>query len=198
MDTEFHYYMTYLIATRASFSPVDAFIIAQSSQGVDDNHIPVAVSGGESVFKNDTSQTMDITHPHEDRRIYPVFHFIPGDVDAPTARRKDKKQHEMVTTPNSPTANALIDAALKSKNLYRIGASAHSYVDTWAHQNFAGINDVLNAMPVEGADAWQIALQQAMDVVINIGHGPAQHMPDQPGLTWTDTRLINEIAVVTN
>ena len=43
MDIEFHYYMTYLIAARAGFSPGEAAIVAQSAQEVDDNHIPFRV-----------------------------------------------------------------------------------------------------------------------------------------------------------
>jgi hypothetical protein len=39
MDIEFHYYMTYLIAVRAGFTPADSTIVAQSAQEIDDNHI---------------------------------------------------------------------------------------------------------------------------------------------------------------
>jgi len=137
MDIEFHYYMTYLIAARAGFSPAQASLIAQSAQEIDDNHIPVSVSGGTPVaYENAISQTMNILHPHHNEKIYPIFHFIPGDPDVPSARRKDGSRSIWVTTPNSPLANEMLETALKSGDLYRIGASSHAYADTWAHQNF--------------------------------------------------------------
>ena len=139
MDIEFHYYMTYLIAAKAGYSVSDSTIIAHAAQSVDDNHIPVRlVDDGGISYENSISQTMDILRPHEDSLIYPIFHFIPGDPKAPSTRRTDGVERQMVTTPNSALANKMLDAALKSKDLYRIGVSAHGYVDTWAHQNFVG------------------------------------------------------------
>ncbi len=92
-----------------------------------------------------------------------------------------------MTTPNSPLANEMLDTALTSGNLYRIGASAHAYADTWAHQNFIGKDDVCNEMPgrsfvnkIEG----KISL-------LRIGHALAGHDPDIPGLIWMDSRLAN-------
>jgi hypothetical protein len=188
VEIEFHYYVTYLIAARAGFNPAQAAIIAHSAQAVDDNHVPISVSGGTPVaYENVLSQTMDITHPHHDTRIYPIFHFIPGDPKAASAVRKDGKVSLWNTTPNSALAHAMIDSALASQNLYRIGASAHAYCDTWAHQNFLGIEDGFNVMPHIEADRATAIL----DKIANIGHGPAQHMPDLVGLTWTDGRLIS-------
>src|SRR5260221_5782057 len=148
MDIEFHYYMTHLIAVRAGLSPAEASIIAQSAQEIDDNHIPVSVGFGTSAaYENVISQTMNILHPHHNQKIYPIFHFIPGDPDAPGARRKDGVRNKWATTPNSPLANKMLDTALRSGDLYRVGASAHAYADTWAHQNFVGKDDVCNEMP---------------------------------------------------
>lgn len=195
MEIEFHYYMTYLIASRAGFSSAEAAIIAHSSQGVDDNHVPISVNPGtQFAYENILSQTMDITRPHHDTRIYPIFHFIPGDPKSPTAVRKDGKTSPWNTTPNSKLAHAMIDSALASHSLYRIGASAHAFCDTWAHQNFLGIEDDFNAMPIVGGDKETAFL----DTVAKIGHGPAQHLPDIVGLTWTDARLVSGNEQVTN
>jgi hypothetical protein len=150
MDIEFHYSMTYLIAARAGFSPTEAAILARSAQEIDDNHIPVTVSKGTPAeYESVISQTMDILRPHHAQRIYPIFHFIPGDRDSPTTNRKDGASSSWVTTPNSPLANEMLDAALGSDDLYRIGASSHAFVDTWAHQNFLGKDDAYNEMPGE-------------------------------------------------
>jgi hypothetical protein len=187
MDIEFHYYMTYLIAVRAGFTPPDAVIVAQSAQEVDDNHIRIKVSTGTpEAYESVMSQTMDILRPHHNRRIYPIFHFIPGEPDLPSAKRRDGLTSAWVTTPNSPLTNEMLDTALRSGDLYRIGASAHSYVDTWAHQNFLGKDDAYNEMPDE-------TLTERIEgtlTLMRIGHALAGHLPDIPGLIWTDGRLV--------
>jgi hypothetical protein len=135
------------------------------------------------LYTNRISQTMDILRPHEDRLIYPIFHFIPGDPKAPSAARVDGRTDPWVTTPNSALANQMIDAALASNDLYRIGVSAHGYVDTWAHQNFLGKRDSFN----------EFAKSLFADITehfMAVGHAHAKHNPDWPALSWDDTRLV--------
>ena len=188
MDIEFHYYMTYLIAVRAGFPPGEAAVIAQAAQEVDDNHIPISVSAGTPfAYQSVLSQTMDILHPKHDQKIYPIFHFIPGEPDAPSARRKDGLMSEWATTPNSVLANEMLDTAFKSNSLHRIGASAHAYADTWAHQNFLGKDDAFNEMPNESLAE---KLEGAASLM-RVGHALAGHLPDIPGLVWNDDRLID-------
>jgi hypothetical protein len=123
--------MTYLIAARAGFSPADAAIVAQSAQEIDDNHILIRVSKNTPyAYMGTISQTMDILRPRHNEKIYPIFHFIPGEPELSSTRRRDGLSSPWVTTPNSPLANELFDTALRSGDLYRIGASSHAYVDT--------------------------------------------------------------------
>jgi hypothetical protein len=188
VDIEFHYYMTYLIAVRSGFSTDEAAIIAQSAQEVDDNHIPISVSEGTAeAYEGIISQTMNILRPKHNEQIYPIFHFIPGDPMLPSARRRDASSSLWVTTPNSDLANEMLDTALKSGNLYRIGASSHAFADTWAHQNFLGKDDPLNEMPPE------TLIERVENVVelMRIGHALAGHLPDIPSLIWVDARLVN-------
>ena len=189
MDIEFHYYMTYLIAVKGGYDPDQASIIAYSAQYIDNNDMIFEVDRGEaSAYRNYISQTMNILKPKAKLlRIYPIFHFIPGDPKAKTAWRKDGKMHWLNTTPNSANANRITDAAMASGDLYRIGVACHGYVDTWAHQNFVGYYDVFNAL----ADP----LSQ---VLPDIGHADAQHNPDWPALVWRDTRLLGERERVKN
>ena len=183
MDIEFHYYMTYLIAVRAGMPAADAQSLAYASQYVDDNDMILEVDKGKaSAYRNYISQTMNILKPKKKLfRIYPLFHFIPGDPKSKTAFRKDGKMHWLNTTPNSKNANLLFDAAIRSGDLYRVGIACHCYADTWAHQNFTGYYDGFNAM--EGP------LGQ---ITPNIGHADAVHNPDWPALVWRDKRLLNE------
>ena len=67
MDTEFHFYMTGIIARAAGFSEAEAGIIATASEYVDENDVCLKVadrSSGE-VYENYISQTMNILGPSE-------------------------------------------------------------------------------------------------------------------------------------
>jgi hypothetical protein len=81
----------------------------------------------------------------------------------------------------------MLDTALRSGDLYRIGASAHSFADTWAHQNFVGKDDIYNVMP----DASPLGVIEDEISLLRIGHALAGHRPDIPGLIWTDGRLVD-------
>jgi len=135
---------------------------------------------GKGAYENFISQTMNILKPKRRlMRIYPVFHFIPGEPDACTARRRDGKMHLLNTTPDSEIANALIDDALATSGetrLYRIGIATHAYVDTWAHQNFVGWFDYFNNI--------------GLDIKPDKGHADAEHHPDWPSHRWEDERLV--------
>jgi len=187
MDIEFHYYITYILARKAGLKKKDSYLIAYSSQYVDDNNFHYYINyedGGH--YLNEVSQTMDITKPSAKRqKIYPLFHFIPGDPDSPTARRKDGKTHILNTTPNSTNAKFLFRKAIDSGNLYRIGVATHGYADSWAHQNFLGMDSDFNAIP-----PWVI--------IPNIGHADARHEPDKVGNRWKDLRLIEENELIDN
>lgn len=103
MDIEFHYHMTYLIAAKAGFSAEKSATIAHACQYVDDNDMIMEIDKGEaSAYRNYISQTMNILKPKGKLfRIYPLFHFIPGDPQSSSAWRKDGKMHWLNTTPNS-------------------------------------------------------------------------------------------------
>jgi hypothetical protein len=182
MDTEFHYYMTGIIAHASGFSKDDAKTIATASEYTDENDeiLKVQDRHNGNVYENYISQTMDILKPKQRlMRIYPVFHFIPGEPDADTARRRDGKMHLLNTTPDSEIANYLIDEAIKvtgETRLYRIGIATHAYADTWAHQNFVGWFDYFNNV--------------GLNFKPDIGHADAEHHPDWPSHRWEDERLV--------
>ena len=135
-----------------------------------------------NIYKNYISQTYNIFKPENKLiRIYPIFHFIPGEPDAITARRKDKRTHLLNTTPNNEYANIIMDDSFKASDdtrLYRIGIASHAYIDTWAHQNFVGCFDDFNHI--------------AIDPKPNIGHADAEAHPDWVAHIWNDDRLIKK------
>lgn len=183
MDIEFHYWLTGIVAYRAGFSKDDALTIAYASEYVDENDISYSVIDrrNNSEYVNFMSQTMNIMKPKDSlMRIYPIFHFVPGDPMAASARRRDGKMHLLNTTPNNEHANAVIDDAFKASEdtrLYRIGIASHSFVDTWAHQNFIGWYDHFNEVALKPIPA--------------IGHAPAEHHPDWVNYVWIDNRLVD-------
>lgn len=184
MDIEFHYWITGLIAYRSGFKKEDAFKIAYSSQYVDENDVcrKIIDRSKNKSYRNYISQTMNILKPKKElMRIYPIFHFIPGEPDADSARRRDGKMHLLNTTPNNRTANEFLDEAFKASEdtrLYRIGISSHSFADTWAHQNFVGWYDYFNNI--------------GLDIKPDIGHANAEHHPDWVGHKWVDNRLVEQ------
>lgn len=189
MDIEFHYYITYLVALEAGFAQEEAEIIAASSQMVDDNtEINYIENHAGEIYKTYISQTANILKPDDELfRIYPIFHFVPGEYMNSSTFRKDGIMHVLNTTPNSKKAQNLMNLALDSKNLYRIGIAAHTYSDTWAHQNFIGYYSYFNSL--------QGVLEKAIP---NIGHADARHKPDLVSLIWKDERLISKNEIVDN
>lgn len=183
MDTEFHYWITGIVAREAGFDQNEAKTIAHSSEYVDENDVSITVLDRSSParYVNFVSQTMNILQPkNELMRIYPIFHFVPGDPGALSARRRDGKMHLFNTTPNSEFANELLKDAFTAPEelrLYRIGIATHAFVDTWAHQNFTGWHEHFNAL--------------GLNVVPNIGHADAKHHPDWVGHRWADDRLVD-------
>lgn len=193
MDLEFHYWVTGLTAEYAGFSAADCRIIAYSSQYVDDNTREIHIFDDEfDVFPSYVSHVTQTPIPTEAKdvvmRIYPLFHFLPGDMDVAASARVDHQSHSLVTTPNSAYAARIMELTMrnafsrymaKDKScLHRIGIAAHCYADTWAHQNFAGWFHSLNMMPGHA-------------LVPNVGHADAGHAPDIIGNTWQDQRLVN-------
>lgn len=189
MDIEFHYHLTYLIAAKAGFQNREAEIIAYASQMTDDNNMIFEINRGSKYsYKNYISQTTNILKPKSELfRIYSHFHFIPGNPEENTAKRKDGKMHWLNTTPASQNAYEVFNTALSTYNLYRIGLACHAFADTFAHQNFVGYYDAFNSM------------NNVLDKVIpSIGHAGAMTYPDQPAFIWTDNRLFDDIAVIYN
>jgi len=179
MNIEFHYFITFILSRKAGFTPEDAYTIAYSSQYTDDNNFKYYVNFKDGDhYINEISQTLDITKPSETRRkIYPLFHFIPGGQQAEETCTLECGQEKcFATVPDSETAQEILKDALKSKDLYRIGVAVHAYADTWSHQNFLGYKCKANA-------------RKGFGIVPNIGHADFFHEPDKIHNEWIDSRL---------
>jgi hypothetical protein len=110
---------------------------------------------------------------------------VPGVKAIAASRRRDKNPGAHVVTEDSPLAREILVAALKSKNLYRIGIALHAYADTWAHQNFSADDEAQNSM--ESGNGQQFFGNRLS--LPAVGHLQAYKNPDDPRITWVDPRL---------
>jgi hypothetical protein len=176
MNKEFHYYILYFLCNKAGIQERDAYIISYSSQYVDNNVVTHNVKTAKGVYKTTVTQNYAWLGDWFPKNVYIPFHFLPGDVKK-TETRKDGKTNEYNVTPDSANANALLEKAFETKDLYRIGISLHTYADTWAHQNFTGLNEKWNAVK---------------DTIMpDVGHAEVYSEPDRVNHIWNDTRLVN-------
>ena len=200
MDSEFHYWVTGVIAYEAGFSEEETEIIAYGSQLVDENDILYKVRNiSGRIYENNLSQTMDIFRsPEYLSEIYAYFHFIPDYQEGMSDTGKD-----IYTRPNSPIAQKFLHTALSlaednPQKIYRIAIASHAYVDTWAHQNFCyyyttfnidTLADLKREFHLLGTLKHPLrTLFNRIMRTLSIGHGSFKHQPDEIGMVWSDTR----------
>ena len=191
MEKDFHFYVTYALASKAGFSEDESYIIAYSSQYVDDNNesqyprkdgppqFPFGINTRSGMYHPIMTQSMSVKSlVYEVQKfVYVPFHFLPGDNTKPIQGETNKYS----TTPDSLNARQLIRAALKSVNLYRIGIAIHTFSDTWSHQNFTGYEEDWNSV-----FHWRNPFRS---LAPNVGHADVGHLPDEISATWNDFRF---------
>ncbi len=180
MDIEFHYYINYLIAIKAGFNLSQSLKIAYSAQFVDDNTEEILVYDEHNTpYKSMLTQSYSpFLSKGKLTKTHLCFHFIPGEIAEAAALRLDTKQHLLLTTPGSFIAKKTLRHSLTLKNMYSIGIASHAFADTWAHANFAGVCDEINAG------------NKFFDPLIpNIGHADFFDKPDKINIVWRDDRL---------
>jgi hypothetical protein len=213
MEIDFHLAVTYSLARIAKFTHDDAVVIATSSQYVDDtvNSGPVTFKTGEAFWRLNTSHEFKdykILSSIEERRIWVPFHFLPG--NNPVGPDSNPYFNRLITRPNSAVAQAMCTNCILKKSrpfaLHQLGITAHVFVDTWAHQGFAGVrNQVNHAKDIElipgetmgfNRQLWEIFRTEGIREWFNafiiiakasflnfgfpMGHGMVLHYPDHP------------------
>lgn len=203
MQIDFHHATTYVVARDAGFSHEQADIIAYSAQYVDD-----ATSEGVVYFDNravynrissahkmlDARNTQELANHH----VWMPFHFLPGNGGLPAGQSpSDSFIDKIICTPNSLVAQEMVSDAILDQGrpyaLHRLGITMHVYVDTWAHQGFAGVmhpvNEVEDATETGNSSVFSGGLKHFLsrfldDTIPPLGHGRAQTFPDMPFLQW--------------
>lgn len=205
MNIDFHHAVTYVVARIAGFEHDEAGIVAHAAQYVDDatNEGLVRFDNGAMYHRYATAHRM-LNYRNfaelANRMVWLPFHFLPGNGGLPPGRAPEGSFIErLITRPNSPVAQEMIRDTILARDkpyaVHRLGIAAHVFVDTWAHQGFAGVNHRVNqvrdvqrnGLPDEQFrskvsrffNGW---IQQRLPP---IGHGAALAYPDRPFLRWS-------------
>jgi len=196
MNREFHYYVIWYLAAKAGFPFDDCSTIAIASQMVDDARLSWRIeSAAGQEYMTEVTQNYIFWDKNIAKNVYLPFHFLPGDPSVSAAMRTDGQTHPLVVSADSENARMLLIEALKTENLYRIGIALHMYADTWAHQNFTGTQDALNAM---NSNTSRTSMPHAAGMLPPIGHLHAGTTPDIPHACWKDTRLKAKYGTIAN
>jgi hypothetical protein len=190
MNIEFHYYILYILCKEAGLDEQDCITIAYSSQYVDNNLVAHTIKGDGIARQTIVTQNYGWWSDWFPRNVYIPFHFFPGDTDYPGCRRKDKKTNPYNCTPGSRRATMLVERALATRNLYRIGIALHTFADSWAHQNFSGLNEEWNTLSSDGLNAETL--------IPKVGHAEVISQPDIITGKWIDARLEGEYRYIDN
>jgi len=204
MQLDFHFYTIYTLCRSVGFSHENAFIVAYSSQHVDDakyEHPLEFENGGyfQQVLTAHRFFTPEVISKSVCYGIWVPFHFLPGGLGTDFYEK-------MITRANSVVAQEMIEhmlnSPLKPYTLHRLGITLHVYADTWSHQNFMGIikeniNDVKD-LYVEDEEEDFIAnfLNKLKEEIFEyampkLGHAQAGTIPDEPFRVWEYTDYKN-------
>jgi|GEM_PF-142335 hypothetical protein len=155
MQIDFHHTATYVIARSAGIDHDTARIIAHASQYVDD-----ATNDGEIFFNDDVRLYRRLSSAHrtldyrnlqnlKNNICWIPFHFLPGNCGKAAGETVSANiEDRLICLPNSPVAQDMMRATFldrdKPRGPHRLGIAAHVFKDTFAHQQFAGINHRVN------------------------------------------------------
>ncbi len=210
LNIDFHYGVVYVLARLANVPPAQAQTIAHACQYVDDATTDGTLnfSTGEAFERFATAHVMVDYHTlnrRDDSTVWVPFHFFPGGQGVTLDERA-------VCRPNSAPVQEMVQAALQAKGrpngAHRLGIALHTYVDTWAHQNFAGIPSAANAVshlkddtaPQQGFVEEVKGLFGHLEATVVdglfdatrkwsggalVGHGAALTFPDLPYARWS-------------
>ena len=200
MQRDFHFYATMVLARAAGFNDKDAWIIATSSQYVDDSteHLPIYIKvNGDMLIFDPTCTSYSKINPASldwtnQKRVWIPFHFLPGHLFRP-----NKSLHfSYLTIPNSAFGQFLLQQAIYEPlsnykhRLVRIGVATHTFADSFSHAGFSGRhsrseNDVKHfSLWKNGQWDESIIRKTFLNISPQIGHAEARSYPDYSSRKW--------------
>lgn len=201
MQIDFHHGVTYVVARLAGFEHLDASIIAYCAQYVDDSTNSGLVQFDNGALFNRISSAhkmLDYRNFQElaIHRVWIPFHFLPANGGLKAGEDPEGKFIEkLICRPNSDVAQQMVRECIQrreiSYGLYRLGITMHVYVDTWAHQGFAGVNHRVNEarnLLDENDQPDRNLMDRLQNYFVSealpLGHGAVLSHPDKPFLRW--------------
>ncbi len=214
MEQDSHYYVVYLMCLAAGLDLEDAYVIAYSSQYVDDawdgykkKLIEIGQKAPTYFFDpiRSAHNGLESTGVEVQEKIYYPFHFLPG-------LHGNAFSEMMVTQPGTKGKLFVnvIDETLASKNRFRIGISLHVLADTYAHASFSGqwswYNDISRVNFIPTGNKWKNLVGKTKwyfervfyELAPPIGHSNAYKHPDNPALSWKYFDYSNKLQTVSN
>lgn len=222
MNKDFHYYGTYVAARLAGYDFSSAELIAHAAQYVDDSDVSKLKDEHGSYYINDftpipTVHTLLELGKHtlnmgwteafldEVYRVWPVFHFLPGNFDADGNYRKDymgaqsdsgqqavweydeeaKEQFKLMCLPDSILVKKMVSDLNSRSPLHEIGLRMHTLADTWAHTYYSGIPAWFNNNVSEGGGNPWLPNTPYYNSFTYLGHCRAGSFPDYPYKNFT-------------
>jgi len=204
MQTDMHYYGTYVMARASGLSSAVAQVIATAAEYVDDsNNVEVVLQDGtflDAVATAHHPVNAENLDEFDQRKVWVPFHFLPGN-------EGNSFEERLICQKDSAIAQEMVANHLALENqgfmLELLGITAHAYADTFSHYGFSGITSNLNRVDYDSinldvkdhsildyikgkADAFNdkyLAGKIADDV--GLGHGAVSTFPDRPFLTWS-------------
>lgn len=201
MQIDGHHALTYIAARLAGFGHAGAATIAYCAQYVDDatNSGLIAFDNG-AMYKRIASAHRMLDHRNLDalanHRVWIPFHFLPGNAGLPAGKNPTGSfVNKLVCKPDSPVARDMLKACVRDHDkpygLHRLGIAMHVYADTFAHQEFAGVNhsinevdDLSSEMKKKDKSFFTKMASYFLSDAFPLGHGAALDYPDQPYLVW--------------
>lgn len=204
MNIDFHYGVIYVVARWAGMEAGDAEIVAHACQYIDDSTVSgvLEFKGGQTYERFAAAHGM-VDYRNflqiSDKLVWSTFHFLPGG-------EGNSFEEKCVCKPNSDIAKEMVRRGIHDRTagnaMHRLGVTLHTYVDTWAHQNFSGIISDWNVVHELRSDdcapaEWRQQLTafiereydtvegDVIDLVSKVGHGAALHFPDLPWAKWS-------------
>lgn len=157
MQTDMHFYGTYVLARAAGIPHKDAHTIAYAAQFVDDSTeqnssrhddggllygIATAHHEAQSVLHAKVDQFDGEYKCETQRRIWVPFHFLPGG-------EGETFEEQLLCVKDSRIANEMLQhhvALAQNRNfgMELLGITAHVYMDTFSHYGFSGVGSDYN------------------------------------------------------
>ena len=151
MQTDMHFYGTYVLARAAGIPADDAKTIAYAAQFVDDSTQQDSTRHADGGLLYGIARARDAVgcaiianiDPGEQRRVWVRFHFIPGGEGETLVER-------LLCVKNSDIAREMIEHHIDVKlsscefRFKLVGIAAHVYMDTFSHYGFSGIGSEYN------------------------------------------------------